>query len=513
MRSLPDLFKESVQRYPSHNAVITPDENLDFLTLDRLSDRAASGLVAKGIVQGDRVALYCTNCVEFVVAYLGILKAGATVVPINVMLKSVEIEFILNDADTKALVYHSSFEESATQLRCNLPQLCFSIVIGGASSHADNWSDFLTLGGSVPSPTIDAQRDLAVILYTSGTTGHPKGAMLSHGNLSSNIDSVLEALDWRHGQEIILLVLPMFHAFAATAGMLAPLASGCAFVPLAKFEPDRVARTIADACATIFMGVPSMYSVLLRLKPERIKLFESLRYCLSGGAALPVKVLEQFESKFELKIYEGDGPTECSPVTCVNPIGGLTKPGTVGIPLPGVEMTIFDDDGKEVPLGQIGEIAVRGPNVMQGYLNQPEETQKVFRGDWFLTGDLGCEDEDGYFSIVDRKKDLVIVNGMNVYPRVIEEVVHKMEHIMEVAVVGEAHSVHGEVPVAYVVVEPNSDVAESDIRAWCREYLGRYEVPRRIYLVADLPKNAAGKILKRELSKRGEIERGIGSLD
>jgi len=513
MRSLPDLFKESVQRYPNHSAVITPEENLDFMTLDRLSDRAASGLVVKGIEQGDRVALYCTNCAEFAIAYLGILKAGATVVPINVMLKSVEIEFILNDADAKALMYHSSFEQSVTRLRSNLPQLCFSIVIGGASSQADDWSGFLTLGGSVPSPTIDAQRDLAVILYTSGTTGHPKGAMLSHGNLSANIDSLLKALDWRYGQEIILLVLPMFHAFAATAGMLAPLASGCAFVPLAKFEPDLVARTIADSCATIFFGVPSMYSVLLRLKPERIKLFESLRYCVSGGAALPAKVLGQFESLFDIKIYEGDGPTECSPVTCVNPINGLTKPGTVGIPLPGVEMMIFDDDGKEMPLGQIGEIAVRGANVMQGYLNQPEETQKVFQGDWFLTGDLGCQDEDGYFSIVDRKKDLVIVNGMNVYPRVIEDVVHKMKFVTEVAVVGEAHAVHGEVPVAYVVVTPGVDISESDIRLWCCEYLGRYEVPRRIYLVADLPKNAAGKILKRELSKRGEIERGIGSLD
>ncbi len=513
MRSLPELFKESVRRYPSHNAVITPEENLDFLTLDRISDCVASGLIAKGIVQSDRVALYCINCAEFAAAYLGILKAGATVVPINIMLNVLEIEFILHDADVKALVYHRSFEHNAVQLRSNLPQLCFSIIIGGASSSADDWPGFLSLSHDVPSPNIDAKRDLAVVLYTSGTTGHPKGAMLSHGNLSSNIDSVLEAFEWRHGEETILLVLPMFHAFAATVGMLAPLASGCAFVPLAKFEPDRVARAIADTSATIFLGVPSMYSVLLRLKPDRIKLFESLRYCVSGGAALPIKVLKKFERMFDIKIYEGDGPTECSPVTCVNPIGGLTKPGTVGIPLPRVEMTIFDDDGKEAPLGQVGEIAVRGENVMLGYLNQPEETQKVFHHDWFLTGDLGCQDEDGYFSIVDRKKDLVIVNGMNVYPRVIEEVVHKMAHIMEVAVVGEAHALHGEVPIAYVVVEPDSDVSESDIRAWCQEYLGRYEIPRRIYLVADLPKNATGKILKRELSKRGEVERGIGSLD
>ena len=512
MKSLPDLLRQSVARYRDHAAIIMQGQTLTYTDLNQLSDQAASALLAQGVSQGQRVALYCINCAEFAIAYFGILKAGATVVPINVLLKPVEIEFILNDADARMLIYHRKFEQSVVELRGNLAQLDFSVVIDGDSNHAVTWSNFLKVKNRLRLPEIDADNDLAVILYTSGTTGRPKGAMLSHANLSANVSSVLEAMRWRLGQEIILLVLPMFHAFAGTVGMLATLASGCAFVPVARFDPDKIAATVAETRATIFLGVPSMYGVMLRLKPVRIKMFATLRYCVSGGSALPVKVLQQFEQRFGVKIYEGDGPTECSPVTCVNPIDGITKPGTVGRPVPRVEMKIFDDDGIALPSGQIGEIGVRGFNVMKGYWNQIEETEKVFRGEWFLTGDLGCMDDDGYFSIVDRKKDLVIVNGMNVYPKVVEDVLYKMKQIVEAAVVGEAHAVHGEVPVAYVVLESGAAVSESEIRAWCREALGRHQVPRRIYIVAELPKNATGKILKRELSKRGEVERGVGPL-
>ncbi len=512
MKTLPDLLGHSVARYPDHAAIIMQGQTLTYTELNQLSDQTAAALLAQGVSQGQRVGLYCINCAEFAVAYFGILKAGATVVPINVLLKPVEIEFILNDADAKTLIYHSSFEQSAAELRDNLAQLDFTVVIGGESNQAISWSNFLQVQNRLPLPVIETESDLAVILYTSGTTGHPKGAMLSHANLRANVSSVLEAMRWRTGEEIILLVLPMFHAFAGTVGMLATLASGCAFVPVARFDPDKIAATVAETRATIFLGVPSMYSVMLRLKPSRIKLFATLRYCVSGGSALPVKVLQQFEQRFGIKIYEGDGPTECSPVTCVNPIEGRTKPGTVGLPVPRVEMEIFDDDGVALPPGQIGEIGVRGSNVMKGYWDQAEETEKVFRGKWFLTGDLGCVDEDGYFSIVDRKKDLVIVNGMNVYPKVIEDVLYKMEQIVEAAVVGESHAVHGEVPVAYVVLEPDTEVSESEIRAWCADALGRHQVPRRVYLVGELPKNATGKILKRELSKRGEVERGVGRL-
>jgi long-chain acyl-CoA synthetase len=270
-----------------------------------------------------------------------------------------------------------------------------------------------------------------------------------------------------------------------------------------------VAETIEATRATIFLGVPSMYSLFLRLPEESGSRFASLRYCVSGGAALPPAIQKQFEERFGKLIYEGDGPTECSPVTCVNPIGGKRKAGSVGKPLPAVEMKILDDRGNELPRGEVGEICVRGPNVMKGYWNLPGETGKSFFGEWFRTGDLGHEDEEGYFFIVDRMKDMVIVNGMNVYPRMVEDVLYGLPSIGEVAVVGEPHRLHGEIPVAHVVLKEGAAATEKEIRDFCGERLGRHEVPRRIHFLPRLPRNAAGKILKRELRRQGELERGV----
>jgi long-chain acyl-CoA synthetase len=506
---LPALIRRSARSYGNHTAIFTDNKSVTYSALDRMSDRVAAYLYARGIKNGKRVGLYCINCAEFAIAYIGILKAGATVVPVNILLKPAEIRFILSDAGVSALVYHGDFEESASIIRRGLHDLRVCITLGNAASDSISWREVLVCDQPLPDIEIDPRNSLAVILYTSGTTGRPKGAMLSHANLSANIWSVTRAMQFRPGGEIILLVLPMFHAFAATVGMLASLSYGCAFVPMARFEPLQTLRRIAETSATIFLGVPSMYTVLLRVGAEKTALFQSVRLCVSGGAALPVSVLQQFESKFRTRIYEGDGPTECSPVTCVNPIGRQTRPGTVGLPVPGVEMQIVDEQFNRVASGEVGEIAVRGPNVMRGYWQQPEETDKVMRDGWFLTGDLGTVDEEGYFSIVDRKKDLIIVNGMNVYPRIVEEVLYRLEGIGEAAVIGEAHPTHGEVPVAYVAVKSGYSLEESGILGWCREQLGRYQVPRKVYLVPELPKNASGKILKRELSRRGEVERGI----
>jgi long-chain acyl-CoA synthetase len=294
--------------------------------------------------------------------------------------------------------------------------------------------------------------------------------------------------------------------------LLTPLTNGCALISVARFEPDSVVEAIHRHRATIFLGVPSMYNVLLRLREEKLALLRPLRFGIVGGAAMPATTLRQFEERTGIRLYEGDGPTECSPVTCVNPIDGLAKPGTVGLPVPDVDMKIVDDDGRDLPDGVVGEIAVRGPNVMKGYWNQPEATAEVFRDGWFLTGDLGTRDEDGYFSIVDRKKDLIIVNGMNIYPRMIEEVLYAYPGMREVAVVGEHSELHGEVPVAYVSLEANPLPTEKMLRDYCRGCLGRHQVPKRFVVLPELPKNAAGKILKRELRKQGEIERGVIDL-
>jgi len=260
------------------------------------------------------------------------------------------------------------------------------------------------------------------------------------------------------GKDTFLVVLPLFHSFAATAGMLTPLLYGAAIAPLPRFEPAGVADTIAAVQATIFLGVPSMYTVLLRLPDDAVGKLASLRFCVSGGASMPVDVLRRFEEKFGKKIYEGDGPTECSPVTCVNPIDGERRIGSVGLPVPGVEMSIRDEQMNELPDNEIGEICCRGDSMMKGYWNQPEETAQAFHGDWFKTGDLGYCDDGGYFYIVDRKKDLVIVNGMNVYPRVIEEVLYQHPSIREAAVVGEPDRLHGEIPVAYLSIKDDMEL-------------------------------------------------------
>jgi long-chain acyl-CoA synthetase len=293
--------------------------------------------------------------------------------------------------------------------------------------------------------------------------------------------------------------------------MLMPLLNGLSFVPVPRFDPALVSEAIEATHATVFLGVPSLYNLLLRLPDAQQRQWSSVRFGVSGGAAMPVEAMRRFEERFGFPILEGDGPTECSPVTCVNPLEGIRKPASVGPAIPQVEIAIFDDAGARLEAGAIGEVCVRGPNVMQGYWGLPEATAEAFFGEWLRTGDLGYVDEDGYVFLVDRKKDMIIVNGMNVYPRMIEEVLYRLPGVGEAAVVGEPHESHGEIPVAYVVRAAGAALDAPAVRAWCRDHLGRHEVPRRVFFVEGLPKNAAGKILKRELRLGGELERGVDS--
>jgi len=511
--SLLDIFAATVGNYRHGKAIVCADRVLDYAAVDLFSDRTAFALMEKGIKKGDRVGLYCINSDFFVLAYLGILKCGAVVVPVNLLLNPKEIAFIFNDAEISALIYHEVFAANAATIKPLVPTLKTSIFIGESRPPMNDleWSDVIMQNKAPPETKIDPSEDLAAILYTSGTTGRPKGAMLTHGNLAANTLSVKKALKLEPGSERLLVVLPMFHAFAATAGMLAPLLYGATIVPLPRFEPMTVAETIEKERITIFLGVPSMYVALLRLPDKFTEKFSSLKFCASGGAAMPVTVMEQFEKRFGKFIYEGDGPTECSPVTCVNPIGGKRKYGTVGLPVPGVEMKIMDEQGKELPHGAIGEICVKGKNVMKGYWRLPAETKESFFGEWFRTGDLGTEDDEGYFSILDRRKDIIIVNGMNIYPRMIEEAIMRLDgiRIRECAVVGEPHELHGEIPVAYVSLVEGKNVTAPEIRAHCLANLGRHEVPRKFVFMPELPKNASGKIVKRQLRRQGEVERGI----
>lgn len=513
-RSIDQRFRRTAAERGTALCVHDERGGLTYAALDRASDGIAAAAARAGIGDGDRVGLLCVNGAEFVIAYLGILKAGATVVPLNLMLNPKEMAYILTDSGARGLIHHQVLDAAAEAALDGLPRVDWRVRIGETpDGRSLDFGALMRTTGPAHSD-LDPGRDqdrgekVAAILYTSGTTGRPKGAMLTHRNLLSNANSVAQALDFNE-EDRVLVVLPMFHAFAATVGMLAPLMHGLALVPLARFEPKLVSRAIDEHGASVFLGVPSMYGTLLRLDDAIVAQWGGVRICVSGGAAMPVALMSAFEARFGVPVLEGDGPTECSPVTCVNPVHGVRKPGSVGLPVPGVEMRVLDEAGREVPEGAHGEVCVRGPNVMKGYFGLPDATRESFHGDWFRTGDLGYCDPDGYFFLVDRIKDLIITNGMNVYPRVIEEVLYRHPAIAEAAVVGDPEPLHGEVPVAHVALKPDATATAAEIRGWCRQNLGRHEIPRRVILHAALPRNAAGKILKRELRRGGEHERGV----
>ncbi|MFE8034959.1 long-chain-fatty-acid--CoA ligase [Thiohalocapsa marina] len=519
---LPSLFRRVAAGRPEAPAILVDGDHWTYARLDRASDGVAAGLAERGINPGDRVALYCPNGAEFVVAYLGILKAGAVVVPVNLLLNPREITFMLGDAGVRGLCFHAALADKAGAAleEADLPLLRIGIGFDDDSDLVDCHLHRMAPAPDAeppPATAINAATAPAVILYTSGTTGRPKGAVLTHANLASNARAVADTLELRPDSDRILVVLPMFHAFAGTVGILTPLLCGAALVPVPRFDPQVITEAIGRHRATVFLGVPSLYAVLLRLGDEQLARWASVRLCISGGAAMPVALMQAFEQRFRVPVLEGDGPTECGPVTAVNPPAGPRKPGSIGPPIRDVEMHIADEQGNWLADGEHGEVCVRGPSVMQGYWGLPEATAQSFFGDWFRTGDLGWRDADGYFYLVDRIKDLIISNGMNVYPRVIEEVLIRHPSVVEAAVVGEPHPIHGEIPIAYVTSAPDSGsgsgsgsgAAAAALKAWCREHLGSHEIPRRIEIVAALPKNAAGKILKRELRRSGEVERGV----
>jgi len=505
--SLPTLFRETAKQYSELTAINFLGKRISFQEIDQLTENIAYNLTNRGIIKGDRVALYCINSDSFAIAYMGILKAGGVVIPLNLLQTPVEISYIMNDAGVKSLIHHETFDNAVEAARNNIPSLETVIRISASkNSKDDDFNTILQQNNRASEIDIDPQNDLAAILYTSGTTGKPKGAMLTHANLASNTDSVVKSIKVIPGKDILVAVLPMFHAFAATAAMLTPMLRGLTMLPIMKFEPELLANTIQASGASVLFAVPSMYNVLLNMSDEQVAKLSSLRFCVSGGAAMPEEIMKRFEEKFGILIYEGYGPTECSPVTNVNPIGGKRKALSVGLPVEHVKLCIKDGEGNNLPNGEVGEICVQGPNVMKGYWNRPEATAESFFGDWFRTGDLGKKDDEGYYYIVDRMKDMIIVNGMNVYPRIVEEVLYQHPDIAECAVIGIDDNLHGEIVAAYIATTSGKELSASDLRVFCRDKLGRYQIPRKYFFVDALPKNATGKILKRELKGQHKLE-------
>jgi long-chain acyl-CoA synthetase len=442
---------------------------------------------------GDRVALWLKNCPEFVPMLFGILLAGGVAVPINNFLKPAEVSYILDDAGIDVLITDSALAEALPALTASRPGLR-DLQVEKFSRHA---------GALVAQPPPRQEQDLAVIIYTSGTTGRPKGAMLSHGNLLHNVESCRLVL--RYGQDDRMAVLlPMFHSFMLCVGVFLPMITGGSMVLIRSLHPPRnVFQEIITHGATILPGIPQFFRSMVSAPSVPLP----LRMAISGAAPLPVQVLKEFGEKFPFPLIEGYGLSEASPVVTKNPLFGVRKAGSIGLPIPNVEVSIQDDTGNLLGPDQIGEVCVRGGNVMLGYWKQPEETAKVIRNGWLLTGDIGYRDADGYYYITDRKKDMLLVNGINVYPREIEEILYQFPGIKEASVIGIPDIRKGEQPLAFVALSGGVQVTEKDIVQFLRSKLADYKVPRRVVFMAALPRNATGKILKtalRELASQSD---------
>jgi long-chain acyl-CoA synthetase len=489
--NLAENLTGTAARRPETTAIKLDDFELSYAALDAASARLAGVLHARGVEPGDRVGLMLPNVPPFAIAYYGIARAGAVVVPMNVLLKRREVAFYLGNSEANLLLGWHQFADEA---QAGADDAGVEHISVEPAAFADLLAEAEPLDGVEPR---EAQ-DTAVILYTSGTTGTPKGAELTHGNLTSNVAAVLDLFEFGE-HEMIFGGLPLFHAFGQTCALNAGVAAGATLTLLPRFSPAGALEIIQRDRVTIFEGVPTMYTALLN-HPERAEFDTStLRVCVSGGAALPVEVLRGFEEAFNCIILEGYGLSETSPVASFNHPDRPRKPGSIGTPIEGVEIKLVDADDNEVPDGEVGEIAIRGPNVMKEYWHRPDATAEVMRGGWFHTGDMATRDDDGFLFIVDRKKDMIIRGGYNVYPREIEEVLYEHPAVLEAAVVGIPHAELGEEVGAAVVLCGDADVSADELRDHVKSEVAAYKYPRHVWFLDELPKGPTGKILKREI--------------
>jgi len=492
--NLPIAFAESARQQPEKTALFWGDRAYSYGELAHEAVIFGQKLQRSFEVKpGDRVALWLKNCPEFVPAFFGILRAGAVVVPINTFLKTDEVSYILNDAGIDVLVTDSELGTHFRSLAATRPQLKLCKIEEMETPARPSTSP--EPGIADPAEQLSSS-SLAVIIYTSGTTGRPKGAMLSHANLLHNVESCRIVLQTVPADRFAVL-LPMFHSYMLTVGMLLPLLVGGSLVLVKSLHPVRnVLEEIIQRQATTLPAIPQFFRSMVN---AMIPVPLALRLCISGAAPLPVQVLKEFEAKFHIPLIEGYGLSEASPVVTKNPLDATRKAGSIGLPIANVEVSIQDDTGKELEPNEIGELCVRGGNVMLGYWNQPAETAKVMRNGWLLTGDIGYRDLEGYYFITDRKKDMLLVNGINVYPREIEEVLYQFPGIKEAAVIGKPDSRKGEQPVAFVAPADGALLDEKAVRQFVRKRLADYKVPRQVVVLPALPRNATGKVLKTAL--------------
>jgi long-chain acyl-CoA synthetase len=490
--NLASIVTESAARVPGQPAIRLGDAELTYAALDELSARLATLLRDRGLQPGDRVGVMLPNVPQFPISYYGVLRAGCVVVPMNVLLKRREIAFYLEDSGAKLLLAWHGFAAEAEGGAADAGVDLIEVEPDGFAS---------LLAAQEPTTALAAtdEADTAVILYTSGTTGKPKGAELTHLNLWRNSEISAASMTEIRDGDVVLGSLPLFHSFGQTVSMNGSLRMGACLTLLPKFDPGDALATIQRDRVTHFQGVPTMYGALLH-HPERESFDTStLRSCVTGGASMPVEVLRGFEQAFDAIVLEGYGLSETSPVSSSNHPDMERKPGSIGTPIKGVEMRVVDEDDNEVAQGEVGEIVIRGHNIMKGYWQRPEATAEAMRGGWFHSGDMAKVDEEGYFYIVDRKKDLIIRGGYNVYPREVEEVLYEHPKIREAAVIGVPHEQWGEEIGAAIVPHEGEQLAPEEVSAFVKERIAAYKYPRLVWFIDELPKGPTGKILKREI--------------
>ena len=505
MENIADILISSSLKYPSKSAIIFGQKKITFSELNVFTDRLAQGLRELGVKKGDRVALLLNNSPHFIICYFAIVKLGAMVVTINHMFKSEEVSYVLSDSKVSVIISSFIYLDMIIKIKEESEYLRNILSTSKEKEGITSIYEWIYDPAKEFNQENVGRDEVAAVLYTSGTTGHPKGAMLSHENLISNVLSSKDAIKATNKDKAIC-ILPLFHSFAATVCMLLPLYVGATIIVMRSARPfKRTIRAIRKNKVTIFVGIPSLYNILNEVKlpkilnPFIIRLLLPIRVCISGAAALPIPTWQKFQRRFRLPLLEGYGLTEASPVVSLNPCGGINKGGSVGLPIRGVEVKIVNKEYEPLEVGKVGEILVKGSNVMQGYFNNPEATQETIKNGWLYTGDLGKKDQDGYIYIIGRKKDMVNVRGLNVYPREIEDLLYQHPKVKEAAIIGIPDYHKGEVPKGFVVLKDRVSVTERELILYLRERLANYKVPRHIEFRQNLPKNPTGKILKRAL--------------
>ncbi|SDS95632.1 long-chain-fatty-acid--CoA ligase [Microlunatus soli] len=484
------LTRQATER-PDAAAIRQGEVTLSFAALNDASARAAALLAEHGVRPGDHVSLIMPNVAYFPIVYYGILRLGAVVVPTNPLLKSGEISYIWQDSGCRVAVVFAMFAPDAALAAKDTGTDVITVVPG-------EFDALLAEQQPLAEVTAREEQDTAVILYTSGTTGRPKGAELSNHNIGTNVRTSMDELFSGGPDDVLFGGLPLFHSFGQTCTLNSAVYAGSCLALLPKFDPAAALQVVQDEKVTIFYGVPTMYVALLQFADKERFDTSTLRLAVSGGASLPVEVLHGIEEAFDLRLLEGYGLSETSPVATFNRPDRPTKPGTVGLPIPGVEAKIVGPDDHDVPVGEIGEIVIRGDNIMKGYLNNAAATAEALRGGWFHSGDLGTLDEDGYITIVDRVKDMIVRNGYNVYPREVEELLYTHPAVAEAAVVGVPDASHGEEIAALITLKEGTEVSADELRDWTAERIAAYKYPR-IVKFGTIPKGPTGKILKREI--------------